>query len=105
MEIAYHVSLCLNRESIIQNGLNFSGISPWEDEYPKGNYLWFSLKDAKRYGFGNGDPFDIWEVNISEYEIENDPITKNAILIKTPISTKDISLLEKHEKDVSNPID
>lgn len=101
----YHASLWLNRNSILTNGLNHSGISPWEGEdYPKGTYLYNDIQKTRNYGFGNGDPFDIWEVDTSSYNIKDDPITKGAFFISEPISKNDIRLIESHENDVTNPI-
>lgn len=101
----YHISLCNNRSSIEKNGLNSSGPTPWpEDNYEKGNYLFDNIEKARKYGFGNGDPFDIWEVDVSKYNVKNDSITKDAFLVSENINPTDIKLIETHDKDVTNPI-
>lgn len=102
----YHVSLSQNRISILRDGLlPGGGPTPWpEDEYPEGIYLFDNIKSARSYGFGNGDPFDIWEVSVSDYPVNDDPITKGAFYISESVSKTDIKLIEKHESDVTNPI-
>ena len=104
----YHVSLFLNRDSILKNGLNASGISPWaedDDEYPKGTYLWKTIEEARNYGFGNGDPFDIYVVNSSNYDIKIDNIIPEAFFIEKIIIPSDIKIIESHIHDVTNPIE
>lgn len=101
--VLYHVSHVINRKSILDKGLDASGPTPWpEDEYPKGTYMYDDIKAARRYGFGNSDPFDIWQINTSGYDVKQDPITKEAFYIAEPIDKKDIKLKEKHEDDVVN---
>lgn len=101
----YHISLCVNRDSILKNGLNSSGVSPWpDDNYPSGTYFFDNISKARNYGFGNGDPFDVYQIDTSSYKVENDPITQGAFFIKETILTKDIELIEKHENDVANPM-
>lgn len=102
----YHVSHIFNRKSITENGLvPAGGPSPWpEDVYPKGVYLFSSHKEALRYGLGNGDPFDIWKIDIDIKDLLCDPITSGAYYSPSSISTSDISLLESHETDVQNPL-
>lgn len=99
----YHVSLVGNHDSILKKGLDASGPSPWpEDEYPKGTYLFDDIKIARQYGFGNSDPFEIWQVNIVNYKVQDDPITKGAFYIAEPIDKKDIKFKENHIEDVVN---
>lgn len=107
--LMYHVSLVYNRESIKNNGLNATGITPWpEDEYPKGTYLCNTVQHARKYGFGNGDPYDIWSVDTSNYIVLPDPLSNDKFgdtyYISEDISPKDIALIESHEYDVTNPI-
>lgn len=105
----YHVSLVYNRESIRKNGLNASGVTPWpEDKYPKGTYLCTTIETARKYGFGNGDPYDIWSVDTSKYRVLSDPLSNakfgDTYYISENINPEDISLIESHEHDVTNPI-
>lgn len=102
----YHVSHALNRESIKELGLiPGKGPTPWpEDNYPKGIYIFDSLKLALRYGFGNGDPFDVWVISTAGYALKEDPVTRGAFYITEHVDVKDIRLFESHVKDVTNPI-
>lgn len=102
----YHVSHVINRESILKNGLDPTlGHTPWpEDKYPDGTYLFDDIKKARSYGFGNGDPFDIWEVWVWSYDFKDDPITKGAFYIEGKVSKEHIELVESHETDVTNSI-
>lgn len=103
----YHVSLYSNRNSIMDRGLvPGGGPTPWpEDEYPEGTYLFDNIVDARKYGFGNGDPFDIWEVKTGRYNVQDDPITRGAFFTRDKISANDIEVVETHLSDVANPID
>lgn len=108
-KLMYHVSLLLNRESIKNKGLDSSGVTPWpEDEYPKGTYLCATIEVARKYGFGNGDPYDIWSVDTSKYDIQPDPLSNTnfgeTYYIPEPVKPGDIELVETHEHDVTNPI-
>lgn len=104
-DLMYHVSLVLNRGSIEKSGLIVSGgPTPWpEDDYPEGTYMFDNLKSARAYGFGNGDPFDVWSVSVSDYTVEDDPITRGAFYVAENIKPADISLVESHTDDVTNP--
>jgi len=105
----YHVSLVYNRDSIKRNGLNATGVTPWpEDEYPKGTYLCPTIEIARKYGFGNGDPYDIWSVDTSKYKVMPDPLTNakfgDTYYISENINPEDIVIVESHEHDVTNPL-
>ena len=99
----YHVSLFFNRNSILSKGLDYSGVTLWpEDKYPSGNYLFPNIKNARKYGFENSDPFDIWEVNVEGLLLEKDPITENCFFTKSIIPKNKINLSESHINDVVN---
>lgn len=75
---AFHVSPTINRASILAVGLDYHlGISPWDDEYPEGTYLWRKLSEAVAYAEGFGDPCDIWELLV-DVEIWGDPLHSEA---------------------------
>lgn len=102
----FHVSIFSNRGSIEEKGLMPGyGPSPWpEDDFPKGVYLFDNIESARKYGFGNGDPFDIWEVSIEKEGLKMDPVTKGAFYTEKAIPPSDIRIKESHLKDVTNPL-
>lgn len=99
--LLYHVANTESRNSIEKNGLNYlKGISPWQSpedpiDYPKGNYFWINLKQARLYAGGLSEPMDIWIVNkCNVKDIKEDPVTKNGLYSIYPVDKKYISLLE-----------
>lgn len=110
MNSGYHVSNVMNRKSIESKGIDGSGVSPWDGDedfggkYPKGNYMWKTVSDARKYGFGLGDPFDIWLCWFPGQNMRKDPVTDGAFYVRNPIPADLVALVESHEKNVSNPI-
>lgn len=97
--VLYHVSDVINRDSILKHGLDHKmGVSPWfspEDPivYPKGNYFWKELRDARNYGYGLSEPMDIFQVEV-DTELLVDPITDKGFYVTEPVPPGSVKLLQ-----------
>lgn len=96
----YHVSDVSVRKSIILHGIDYKkGISPWDSpsdpiNYPKGNYLWSTLKEAIKYAQGLSETFDIWIVCIPIDNKIEDPVTKGGFYTTDVIKPNQIRLVK-----------
>jgi hypothetical protein len=102
----YHVSPAVNRESILQHGLDRSrGAQAWPSDYdyPPGIYLFGDLEDAWLYrmddlrGVVGVEAADIYEVELDEDDLLHDPgvhANQDLWYVDVPVPRSNVRLLE-----------